>query len=100
MPKYKCNDCSHVFSGAEFSNTDWNTTPTLGSGPFDSPVDGGATPQDTPFPNSNYLPAGTGNGDAQPYSNIASSKKPFSKKDALLKKQATPSSRFWIAPDG
>jgi len=92
--KFKCNDCDHVFSGNQFSNTDWNTTPTLDLGPWSSPVDGGASSQDTPFPNTNYLPAGTGNGDAQPYSNIASSKKAF------CKKEANPSTRYWIAPDG
>jgi len=81
------------FSGAEFSTTDFNTNPTLDNGPFSSPEDHGATPQTSQFPNTNWLPADDENKDAQPYSNVASTMKSFTKK-------ATPPTRLWVAPDG
>src|SRR5258708_10455693 len=71
-----------VFSGAEFSTTDFNTNPTLDNGPFSSPEDHGAKPQKQPFPNTNWVPADDENKDEQPYSNVASSFRPFSKKAA------------------
>ena len=86
-------DKESVFSGAEFSNTEFNTNPTLDNGPFSSPEDHGAKPQKQPFPNTNWVPADDEDQDEQPWSNVASSLRPFSKK-------ASPDSRYWIAPDG
>lgn len=87
-------DKESVFSGAEFSTTEFNTTPTLDNGPFSSPEDQGAGDQKQPFPNTSWVPADDKNEDEEPYSDIASSlTRPFSKK-------ANPNSRYWIAPDG
>lgn len=66
-----------LMSGGEFSTTDWNVNPTLDVGPFSSPADHGATPQEGAFPNNMWQPAGQENKSSQPYSNIASK---FSKK--------------------
>lgn len=66
-------DKTGVFSGAEFSTTEFNVNPTLDNGPYSSPEDAGATPQEQPFPNTGWLPADDENKDEQPWSNIASS---------------------------
>lgn len=83
-------DKEGVFSGAEFSTTEFNTTPTLDNGPFSSPEDQGAGDQIQPFPNTDWVPADDKNEDEEPYSDVAAS----------LNKQANPPSRFWITPDG
>lgn len=83
-----------VFSGSEFSNTEFNVNPTLDNGPFSSPQDQGATLQKKPFPNTMWDVATDDEDESQPYSNVASFyKRPFSKKANLPTK-------FWIAPDG
>lgn len=67
-------DKTGVFSGAEFSTTDFNVNPTLDLGPYSSPEDHGAKPQKSPFPNTGWLPADDENLDEQPWSNVAASK--------------------------
>jgi hypothetical protein len=74
-------DKEGVFSGSEFSNTEFNVNPTLDLGPYSSPQDQGKGHQKSPFPNTNWLPADDENKDEQPWSNIASNlNRPFSKK--------------------
>ena len=73
-----------LFSGAEFSTTEFNVNPTLDNGPFSSPQDEGATDQIQPWPNTEWVPADDKNEDEEPYSDIASNlKRPFSKKADL-----------------
>jgi hypothetical protein len=93
----KCDQCEKegVFSGAEFSTDAVGVNPSMDQGPWASPEDHGATPQQSTFPNTMWDPATDGNPDEQPYSNIASSKK-LSKKEIV----ANPKGRYWIAPDG
>lgn len=72
----KCDQCNKegVFSGAEFSTTEFNVNPTLDNGPFSSPQDQGVDDQEQPFPNTNWIPADDENQDEQPWSNIAASR--------------------------
>jgi hypothetical protein len=82
------------FTGAEFSTDAVGVNPSMDSGPFSSPQDQGAGKQKKPFPNTMWDVATDDEDESQPYSNIASSKKAF------CKKEANPSTRYWIAPDG
>lgn len=88
-------DKTGVFSGAEFSTTDFNTQPTLDNGPFSSPEDHGAKPQKSPFPNTNWLPADDQNLDEEPYSNVAAEllNRSFNKKARM-------DAPAWIDPSG
>ena len=73
-----------LFSGAEFSTTEFNVNPTLDNGPFSSPQDEGAGDQVQPWPNTEWVPADDKNEDEEPPSNVASNlKRPFSKKADL-----------------